>query len=292
MPQIFDDPARGEAARALYDEANALLDQIETDGLLVPRAVFGLWPAEARGDDIALLSPDRSDTVAVLHTLRQQTPKTPGKPNRALSDTVAPAGTVPDHAGAFVVTVHGAEELAQAYRADHDDYRAILVQSVADRLAEASAEYVHRLVRTEAWGYAPDEALGPDDLVREAYAGIRPAPGYPAQPDHTEKLTLFEVLDAETATGVALTEHLAMTPPSSVCGLILGHPDADYFNLGVIGRDQVADYAARKEMPLATVETWLTPALAYDPDEAAVLAASPSEAAPSGDGAVRTAAVA
>ena len=199
VPQIFDDPARGAAARALYDDANALLDQIETDGLLVPRAVFGLWPAEARGDDIAFLSGDRARTVATFHTLRQQTPKTPGKPNRALSDTVAPAGSgVDDHAGAFVVTVHGTEELASAARADHDDYRAILVQAIGDRLVEAAAEYVHRLVRTQAWGYAPDEALAPDDLIRETYAGIRPAPGYPPQPDHTEKLTLFEVLDAET----------------------------------------------------------------------------------------------
>jgi 5-methyltetrahydrofolate--homocysteine methyltransferase len=281
VPQVFDDPTRGPAARALYDEANALLDQIETDGLLVPRAVFGLWPAESRGDDIAILSPDRSHAIAVLHTLRQQTPKTPGKPNRALSDAVAPAASgVADHAGAFVVTVHGAEELAAAYRADHDDYHAILVQSVADRLAEACAEFVHRYVRTDAWGYAPDEALSADDLVREAYAGIRPAPGYPAQPDHTEKLTLFDILDAETATGVALTEHLAMSPPSSVCGLILGHPDADYFNLGVVGRDQIADYAARKGMAVETVETWLAPALAYDAEQ------------PAGDGAVQQAAVA
>ena len=293
VPQIFDDPARGSAARTLYDEANALLDAVETDGLLVPRAVFGLWPAEARGDDIALLSPDRTATVATLHTLRQQTPKTPGKPNRALSDAVAPAGSgVPDHAGAFVVTIHGAEELAAAYRADHDDYHAILVQSVADRLAEAAAEYVHRTVRMEAWGYAPEEALSADDLVREAYAGIRPAPGYPAQPDHTEKLTLFEVLDAETATGVSLTEHLAMSPPSSVCGFILGHPDADYFNLGVVGRDQVADYAARKGMAVEAVETWLAPVLAYDADAPPPDARAPVAARPSGDGAMQQAAVA
>ncbi len=275
FPQILDDPQRGAAARALFDEAQTLLDQIETDGLLVPRAVVGLWPADSVGDDIRLLSDDRTATVATLHTLRQQTPKTPGKPNRALSDVVAPAGTVPDHAGAFVVTVHGADELAAAYRADHDDYHAILVQALADRLAEASAEWVHRYVRTDMWGYAPDEALSADDLVRERYAGIRPAPGYPAQPDHTEKLTLFDVLDAETATGVGLTEHLAMAPASSVCGIFLGHPDADYFNLGVLGRDQVADYAHRKGMAPRTVETWLTPALGYDPDDAA--------AAPSGD---------
>ena len=285
FPQILDDPASGVEARRLYDDANALLDAVETDGLLVPRAVFGLWPAEAQGDDIALLSDDRTAAVAVFHTLRQQTPKTPGKPNRALADVVAPAGTVPDHAGAFVVTVHGAEELAAAYRADHDDFRAILVQAVADRLAEAAAEYVHRHVRTTAWGTAPDEALPVEALVREQYAGIRPAPGYPAQPDHTEKTTLFEILDAEAATGVTLTEHLAMSPPSSVCGLILGHPDADYFNLGPLGRDQVADYAARKAMPIEEAERWLTPALGYDPDDGAPAGRGVSPGvASSGDG--------
>ena len=283
-PQILDDPASGAEARRLYDDANALLDAVETDGLLVPRAVVGLWPAEAQGDDIALLTPDRTATVATFHTLRQQTPKTPGKPNRALSDVVASAASgVPDHAGAFVVTVHGAEELAAAYRADYDDFRAILVQAVADRLAEAAAEYVHRYVRTTAWGTAPGEALSVAELIREQYAGIRPAPGYPAQPDHTEKTTLFEILDATAATGVTLTEHLAMSPPSSVCGLILGHPDADYFNLGPVGRDQVADYAGRKAMPVEVVERWLTPALGYDPDDGVAGAERPGVAS-SGDG--------
>ena len=293
FPQILDDPASGVQARVLYDEAQALLDGIETDGLLVPRTVFGLWPAESWGDDVRLLTPDRTATVATLHTLRQQTPKTPGKPNRALADVVAPAASgVPDHVGAFVVTIHGAEELAAAYRADHDDYHAILVQAVADRLAEAAAEWLHRHVRTQAWGYAPEEALSADDLVRERYAGIRPAPGYPAQPDHTEKETLFAILDAEAAVGVGLTEHLAMTPPSSVCGLFLGHPDADYFNLGPVGRDQVADYAARKDMAVETVERWLTPALGYDPEEvegrpsapAGTVSAAEASAEASGDG--------
>ena len=277
FPQLLDDPAQGEAARALFDEARALLDQIETDGLLVPRAVFGLWPAEAIGDDVRLLTPDRAETLATFHTLRQQTPKTTGKPNRALADVVAPAGTVPDHLGAFVVTVHGAEDLAASYREAHDDYRAILVQALADRLAEAAAEWLHRHVRTDAWCYAPDEALSPDDLVRERYAGIRPAPGYPAQPDHTEKVTLFEILGAEAAVGVGLTEHLAMTPPSSVCGLYFGHPDADYFNLGVVGRDQIEEYAARKGASVTSVERWLAPALGYDPE-------SSRESPPSGDG--------
>ncbi|HEX8386960.1 MAG TPA: methionine synthase, partial [Rubricoccaceae bacterium] len=290
-PQILDDPSTGVEARKLYDEANALLDAVETDGLLVPRAVFGLWPAEAAGDDVRLLDADRAGTVATFHTLRQQTPKTPGKPNRALADVVAPAGSgVPDHVGAFVVTVHGAEELAGAYRADHDDYHAILTQSVADRLAEAAAEYVHRHVRTDAWGYAPDEALSADDLVRERYAGIRPAPGYPAQPDHTEKVTLFRLLDAEAATGAGLTEHLAMTPPSTVCGLFFGHPDADYFNVGPLGRDQTADYARRKGMALDELERWLAPALAYDPEEGP--GRGPERAEPSGDGVAAGAVVA
>ena len=273
--------ASGDVAAVLFDEANALLDAVETDGLLVPCAVVGLWPAQSRGDDIDLLTPDRGATVATFHTLRQQTPKTTGKPNRALADFVGPEGAA-DHVGAFVVTVHGAEELAAAYRADHDDYHAILVQSVADRLAEAAAEYVHRYVRTDAWGYAPAESLTVDDLVRERYAGIRPAPGYPAQPDHTEKVTLFEILDATAAVGVGLTEHLAMTPPSSVCGLLIGHPDADYFNVAPLGRDQVEEYAARKGAAFASVEKWLTPALGYDPD-------APAE--PSGDGAPVRAAV-
>ena len=267
-PQVLDDPDKGEAARRLFDDANALLDEIEAGGLLEARGVFGLFPARSDGDDVRVEAPGGPVT---LHTLRQQTPKTPGKPNRALADFVAPPddSAARDHVGAFVVTVHGAEALAAAARADHDDYRAILVQALADRLAEAFAERLHAHVRREAWGYAPDERLSDEEIVRERYRGIRPAPGYPAQPDHTEKVTLFRLLDAERHTGAGLTEHLAMTPPATVCGLYLAHPDAAYFNVGPLGRDQVADYAARKGMGLDDAERWLSPALAYDPEPAA-----------------------
>ena len=295
-PAIFDDPDKGGAARKLFDEAGDLLDEVERDGLLTPRGAFGLFPAHAEGDDVVLhpAPPPGGDGqggdgqggdgqggdgaggassggAVTLHTLRQQTKKTPGKPNRALADFVAPrgAGGAVDHVGAFVVTIHGAEALAEAARADGDDYRAILAQSLADRLAEAFAEWLHARVRREAWGYASDEDLSTDDLVRERYRGIRPAPGYPAQPDHTEKETIFNLLDAPVRTGAGLTEHLAMTPPSTVCGVYLAHPEASYFNLGPVGRDQVEDYAARKEMPVETVERWLGPVLAYEPAPAA-----------------------
>ncbi|WP_412070152.1 methionine synthase [Rubrivirga sp. IMCC43871] len=258
-PAIFDDPDKGEPARKLFQEANELLDEIEADALFTPRAVFGLFPARRDGDDLVL----DADGEVRLHTLRQQTAKTPGKPNRALADLVAPAD---DHLGAFVVTIHGAEAVAQAGRDAGDDYRAILAQSLADRLAEAYAERLHATVRRDAWGYAPDENLSTDDLIRERYRGIRPAPGYPAQPDHTEKVTIFDLLNAREHTGAGLTEHLAMTPPATVCGVYFAHPDAAYFNVGVLGRDQVADYAARKGMPLAEAERWLGPVLAYEPE--------------------------
>ncbi len=267
FPQILDDPDKGDAARKLYADAQALLDEIEAGELFTPRAAFGLFRAARDGDDVQLADADRQP-LATLHTLRQQTQKTPGKPNRALADLVATAGPdgPRDHVGAFVVTVHGAEALAAAARAEHDDFRAILAQSLADRLAEAYAEKLHAHVRRDAWGYAPDEDLSTDDLVRERYRGIRPAPGYPAQPDHTEKVTLFEVLDAERHTGAGLTDHLAMTPPATVCGVYFAHPDAAYFNVGVLARDQVEDYAARKGMPVEEAERWLGPVLAYDPE--------------------------
>ncbi len=262
FPQILDDPEKGEVARKLYDDAQALLDEIEAGGLYQPRGVYGLFPATADGDDIHL---DVEGERVTVHTLRQQTAKTPGKPNRALADYVAPAEAGPDHLGAFVVSIHGAEALAAEARADHDDYRAILAQALADRLAEAFAERLHAHVRREAWGYASTESLGNDDLIRERYRGIRPAPGYPAQPDHTEKSTLFDLLDAPRHTGAGLTEHLAMTPPATVCGLYFAHPEAAYFNLGPLGRDQVEDYAARKGMRVGEVERWLGPVLGYEP---------------------------
>jgi 5-methyltetrahydrofolate--homocysteine methyltransferase len=267
FPQILDDPHAGAEARRLYESANDMLDRLARDGSLRARAAFGLFRANAVGDDIVLYADaDRAESLATFHTLRQQTAKTPGKPNRALADFVAPLESGRgDHLGAFVVSIHGAQDLVAHFQADHDDYRAILVQALADRLAEACAEWLHREVRRTHWGYAPDEELSNEDLVRERYAGIRPAPGYPAQPDHTEKPALLGLLDAERLAGTTLTDHLAMSPPASVCGLYFAHPGADYFNVGPLGADQVADYAARKGEPVAEIERWLGSVLAYDP---------------------------
>ncbi len=269
-PQILKDDHAGEQAQSLLNDANALLDEIEVAGSFSPRGVAGLFPAASEGEDISIYSDDsRSHVRATLHTLRQQTKKTPGKPNRALSDFVAQIQSgVKDYVGAFSVSIHGGEDLAQQFRDDHDDYKAILVQSLADRLAEAFAEWLHHQVRKELWGYASDEHLSSDELVRERYQGIRPAPGYPAQPDHSEKRTLFELIDAEANTGVQLTEHLAMTPPASVCGLYFAHSEAAYFNVGVLGKDQIEDYAARKGVAVEEVERWLRPNLAYEVERA------------------------
>jgi 5-methyltetrahydrofolate--homocysteine methyltransferase len=287
-PQIFDDAEKGETARKLFDDANALLDRIIDEQLLQAHGIVGLWPANADGDDVTLFADEsREDVLATFHTLRQQTEKTPGKPNRALSDFVAPVKSGRgDYAGAFVVTAgHGLDDLVAEFEADHDDYHAIMAKALADRLAEAFAERLHERVRTDLWGYAPDESLSNDDLIRERYAGIRPAPGYPAQPDHSEKPPLFDLLDATERTGVGLTEHLAMTPASSVCGLYFAHPEAAYFNLGVLGRDQVEDYARRKGIPLAEAERWLAPVLGYEPElafsgDGAAVAEPAEESAP------------
>ena len=269
FPRLFDDPAVGAEAHKLYDDANRLLDALSARRALTLNAAFGLWPAASVGDDIVLYEDDaRTTEIATLHTLRQQTKKGSGKSNRALADFVAPETSgVKDYAGAFVVGVHGAEALAKSYEAEHDDYRALMVKALADRLAEALTEWLHREVRKDYWGYAPNEALQNEDLVAERFRGIRPAPGYPACPDHTEKHTLWQILDAERKTGVVLTEHLAMHPAASVCGLYLAHPEADYFNVGVVGRDQVEDYAARKGMAVEEVERWLASRLAYEPEE-------------------------
>lgn len=255
-PRILDDPGQGEQARALLADARALLDRIVAENLLTARGVVGLWPARRVGDDIEV-HPD--GPTAVLHTLRQQRER-PGT-YTALADYVALAG---DHVGGFAVAIHGAEELARDFEQTGDDYTAILAKALADRLAEAFAEWLHREVRVRLWGYAPDEALGVEDLIRERYPGIRPAPGYPAQPDHTEKATLFRLLDAEDV-GLRLTESFAMTPPSAVSGLYLAHPQARYFAVGRLARDQVADYAARKGWTLTEAEQWLAPNLGYTP---------------------------
>ena len=269
-PKILDDEKQGEAARALFDDAQEMLGRIVSERWFTPRAVVGFWPANAVGDDIRLYtSGNRSETLATLHTLRQQTSKRGDRPNLALSDFVAPEGRGADHVGGFVVTA-GPEEIQIAERLDkaNDNYGAIMVKALADRIAEAMAEMLHERVRQEFWGYAPDESFTPQELIAEPYDGIRPAPGYPAQPDHTEKRTLFSLLDAEASTGVALTESMAMWPGSSVSGLYISHPESYYFGVGKVERDQVADYADRKGMDLDEAERWLAPVLNYVPSPA------------------------
>ena len=273
-PRIFDDPVVGAEAKRLFDDANRMLDEIAAKKLLRASGVYGLWPANSTGDDIEVYADDRRTGVrAVLHTLRQQTEKTPGHPNRALADFVAPGDSgVADYVGAFAVTAGlGIEALVERYEAEHDDYNKIMVKALADRLAEAFAEMLHERVRRDYWGYAPDEALDNDALISERYRGIRPAPGYPACPDHTEKPLLWELMDVEARTGIRLTEHMAMYPAASVCGLYFAHPEASYFNVGQLARDQIEDYARRKGMPVAEVERWLSPRLAYEPEAPAAV---------------------
>ncbi|WP_298890738.1 methionine synthase [uncultured Serinicoccus sp.] len=261
-PRILEDPKVGAQARATWEDGQRWLDRVLDEGLFTPRGVVGLWPARrsADGDDIVLdTGPGAAgSSTVVLHTLRQQKERRQGG-YAALADFVAPVG---DHVGAFAVSIHGADTLAARLREqEHDDYGAIMVQVLADRLAEAFAEWVHREVRTELWGYAPDEDLAPHDLIKERYDGIRPAPGYPAQPDHTEKFTLWSLLDAQEQAGMTLTEHGAMSPNSAVSGLIVGHPESRYFSVGRIGSDQVEDYARRKGWDVVTAERWLGPLL-------------------------------
>ena len=260
-PAILDDPKKGEAARELFEAANALLDRIESERSLTPRGIHGFWPAVSEGDDIVLTGGNGSSPTR-FPMLRQQGAHDDSRPNRSLADFVAPGETgLTDHLGAFAVGIHGADELASTFERDGDDYSAIMAKALADRLAEAFAEWLHQRTR-RAW-YAPDEQLEGDDLVSERYRGIRPAFGYPACPDHSEKETLFALLGAEQA-GLGLTESYAATPGSAVNGLYFGHPSARYFSIGRIGRDQVEDYAGRKGMEVATVERWLRPNLGYD----------------------------
>ncbi len=273
-PQILDDEIVGEAARDLFRDARAMLKRIVDETWFTARGVVGFWPANAVGDDVVVWA-DETRTIERVrfHTLRQQIKKSNGKPNLALSDFVAEAGE--DWIGAFAVTAgHGELEIAKRFKDAGDDYSAILATALADRLAEAFAEALHKTVRTELWGHAPDEATTVEDLIAENYQGIRPAPGYPAQPDHTEKATLFNLLQAEANAGMALTESFAMTPPASVSGLYFGHPESHYFGVGKIDRDQVEDYARRKGWDVATAERWLSPILNYDPDGAARVAAA------------------
>jgi len=270
FPAILDDPKVGEAARALYADARKMLDLIVREKWFKAQATIGFWPANARGDDIVVYADhSRRQELATFHTLRQQLEKREGRFNAALSDFIAPVDSgVADYIGAFVVTAGIGEDLiADRFKNANDDYSSILCKALADRLAEAFAERMHARVRREFWGYAPDETLAPDQLILEEYAGIRPAPGYPAQPDHTEKATLFRLLDAENTAGVTLTESYAMWPGSSVSGLYFSHPESFYFGVGKIERDQVEDYAARKGWSIVETERWLAPVLNYIPSQ-------------------------
>lgn len=268
FPRILDDAKVGVAARALYEDAQRMLETIVAEKWLTARAVVGFWPANTVGDDIVLFTgDDRASELATLHTLRQQMGKREGRANVALADYIAPKSTgVPDYIGGFCVTTgFGEPERSDAFKAANDDYSSILLKALADRLAEAFAERMHERVRKEFWAYAPDEELKNENLIQEAYRGIRPAPGYPAQPDHTEKATLFSLLEATPKIGVELTESFAMWPGAAVSGLYFAHPEAAYFGVGRVERDQVEDYARRKGMSVDEAERWLAPVLNYDP---------------------------
>ncbi len=268
-PSLLEDEVVGEAARDLFKDAQNLLDKIISNKWLKARAVIGFWPANSVDeDDIAVYAdPQRTRVLITLHTLRQQMVRDKGRANMALADFIAPQGSrVDDYIGGFAVTAgFGLDQVVERFEQTHDDYSAIMAKALADRLAEAFAERMHERVRREFWGYAPDEALDNRSLVREEYRGIRPAPGYPACPDHTEKRLLFDLLDAEKCTGIRLTESFAMLPAASVSGLYFAHPDSRYFGVSKIERDQVADYARRKSMSVKEVERWLAPILGYDP---------------------------
>jgi len=263
FPKILEDDVVGESARELFKDAKAMLDQWLSSQQVKASAVFGFWPAQSDGDDVIVFEDETRQTERTrLHHLRQQTDKPNGKPNLCLSDFVAPTDAAADYIGGFVVTAGlGLDTLVAEFEGANDDYNAILAKALADRLAEAAAEYLHEQVRRVHWGYAPDEALDQTELIKEHYQGIRPAPGYPACPDHTEKRTLFDLLEAERAIGVHLTENFAMTPAASVSGFYFSHPQASYFGLGKIGSDQVTHYAARKQWTIDVAERWLRPNL-------------------------------
>jgi 5-methyltetrahydrofolate--homocysteine methyltransferase len=267
FPAILADPVVGEQASALYRDARAMLQRIIDEKWLTASATVGFWPAARVGsDDIALYRDEsRTEVIATLHHLRQQGDKPGGKPNLSLADFVAPqASGLQDYVGGFCVTTgHGVEERAAAFEQSHDDYSSIMLKALADRLAESFAEYLHRLVRLDLWGYEPDEELSNQELIRERYRGIRPAPGYPACPDHTEKATLFRLLDAENTCGVRLSDNYAMSPAAAVSGFYFAHPESQYFAVGKIGRDQVESLAGRKGEPAETMERWLRPNLDY-----------------------------
>ncbi|MDN3517316.1 methionine synthase [Aquisalimonas lutea] len=269
-PKILEDETVGEHARKLFEDAQAMLKRIVDEKWLTARAVFGLWPANAVGDDTVLYTDDtRREVLATLHHLRQQNEKPEGRPNQSLADYVAPKDSgKPDYMGAFAVTAGiGIDEHIQRFEADHDDYNSIMVKALADRLAEAFAEHLHERVRKEFWGYQPEEDLANEDLIKERYQGIRPAAGYPACPDHTEKDILWELLEPQDRIGLTLTESKAMVPTAAVSGIYIGHPESRYFGLGNIFEDQVDDYAKRKGLSKRELESWLAPNLGYEADD-------------------------
>ncbi len=283
-PALLDDPETGPRCRELFNDAQALLDRLLKEKQVHGKAVYGFFPANSIGDDIELYTDDtRTKVLTTIHTLRQQMDKPADQFNHALSDFIAPKDSGrKDYFGAFALTSGlGIEEIARQYEADYDDYNAILAKALADRLAEASAEWLHLQARL-AWGFGKDEHLSNEDLIKEQYRGIRPAPGYPACPDHTEKRLLFDLLQAEKNASVKLTENFAMHPASSVSGFYFAHPEAKYFGVGAIARDQIEDYATRKGMSIATVEKWLAPNLNYDPDKIPPVAISANDSSNSG----------
>jgi 5-methyltetrahydrofolate--homocysteine methyltransferase len=266
FPDILDDPQAGAAARSLYDDARKLLDTVIAERWLSASGVLGFFRANADGDDIALFGDDaRTTRIATLHQLRQQRRKRSDLSNDCLADFVAPIGAGADYLGAFAVTAGiGLDSHVERLEQAHDDYTAIVLKALADRLAEAFAERLHQRVRTELWGYAADERLDNEALITERYRGIRPAPGYPACPDHTEKATLWQLLDVERRAGIVLTESYAMWPTAAVSGWYFAHPDARYFSVGKLGLDQIEDYARRKGWRIADAERWLTANLGYE----------------------------
>jgi 5-methyltetrahydrofolate--homocysteine methyltransferase len=271
FPGILEHPQYGAAARELYDQAKTLLKRIIDEKLLVARGVYAFWPANAEGDDVVVYKDDsRREILGRFPMLRQQEVMPDERPNLSLADFVAPMETgMPDYLGMFAVTAGiGADALVRQFEADHDDYNAIMVKALADRLAEAFAEYLHAQVRRD-WAYGEKESLSVEDLIAEKFRGIRPAYGYPACPDHSEKFKLFDALDA-TRQGITLTDHAAMLPAASVSGLYFSHPESKYFNIGRLGRDQIESYARRKGQTLETVEKWLGSQLAYDPSASVV----------------------
>jgi 5-methyltetrahydrofolate--homocysteine methyltransferase len=268
-PAIFDDEKVGTEARKLFDDAQAMLKTMVEEKWVKASGVIGFWPAASIDDDIRVFTDEKRQSVqTTLHHIRQQMPRSGGKPNQCLADFIAPTGSkIRDWIGGFAVTTgHGIEPHIERFERDHDDYHAILLKALADRLAEAFAEHLHQRVRTEFWGYAPDEQLDNDGLIAERYQGIRPAPGYPACPDHTEKGTLWSLLEPDTRAGISLTENFAMYPGAAVSGWYFAHPEARYFGTGKIGRDQTHDYAERKGWSLKETERWLAPILGYEPE--------------------------